>query len=110
MADDLHDHRARLIVVEDKLSRLDQTLTALASEMRHFVQAQANLPRAIPFKEIISTAAATLALVVGILAFLDSRAATEAKLTTYRIEKIERDVERMAPLKHLMTAPQLRAQ
>lgn len=110
MAEDGLDHRARLIVVEDGLARLERSVNTLADTLQRYVQEQAKAPRSIPFKEIISTAAATLAFVVGILAFLDSRAATEAKLATYRIERIERDVEKLAPLKHLLSLPQFRAQ
>lgn len=99
--DNTSDHRARLVVVERGLEELKGTVNDLAKNINRWISDQANAPRPIPFKEIVVTAGATLAMFYGILQFLDSRSAPHIDALKFRMEKAEKDLERLAPLKYM---------
>lgn len=87
----------RVDVLEHTVGELRVAFVDLAKEVRRFMERTNEQPRPIPFKEIITTAAATLGLVVGILSFLDARVDTklEAKnapmaVIQYRIDQLEK--------------------
>lgn len=99
--DDTAHHRARLVVVEQGLQELKTTVQDLAKSINQYISEQAKAPRPIPFKEIIATAAATLALVGMVMNMFDarveravelsaSRMKQEAILQQYRLERLEK--------------------
>jgi hypothetical protein len=101
--DNTSDHRARLVVVEHTLEELKQTVSGLAKTINHHFTELSKQPRALPFKEIVATAGACLAIMVGGLSLLDSRIdkavelalarqKQELILQQYRVDRLERVV------------------
>lgn len=97
------DHRARLVIVEHQMEQVSRQVDELSHSINKWMKDQAAAPRPIPFKEIIATALSTLLLFGGVLAFLDSRAATAIEIArlrdgrdtivqTYRLDQIEKRV------------------
>lgn len=83
-----HDSRlyARVDVLEHTVDRIDKGVNELAKGFREFVERQSSLPRPIPFKEIVATMGATIAVVFGVLQFLDARATTATELAISRLK------------------------
>ena len=88
--DNAPDHRARLVVVERAVTDLKESVGELSRTLNKWMQELSRAPRPIPFKEIVVTAAATLAVFASIISFLDSRAESATRLLQYRIEQLER--------------------
>ena len=87
--DNTSEHRARLTVVENQVAEVRETVRDLSSTINKWIKEQSQVPRPIPFKEIITTAAATLAVFAGVMQFLDSRNERSLEVYKYRIEKLE---------------------
>lgn len=91
-ADSLSEARlySRVDVLEHTVDEIKSVLTDFAKEVREYMRTQQNAPRAIPFREIVTTMAATLAVVWGVLKFLDDRDMRAMEVHKYRIEQLER--------------------
>lgn len=90
MAGESVDLVARMSVVESAVDRLERTVNTLAGSMQRYVENQAQQPRPVPFKEIIGTAAASVAIFAAVLAFIDNRQSSHLEVYKYRIEQIEK--------------------
>lgn len=95
---DVSTERARLILVEEGLSRLERSVESLASSIGKYITEQASAPRAIPFKEIIITAGATFALFVAGLNFMDQRNDMATKDMRVLLQSHAKQLERLAPI------------
>jgi hypothetical protein len=91
----------RVDVLEHAVVDLKNVVTDMSKDLKRFVERVSEQPRPIPFKEIITTAAATLGLLVGVLSFLDARADTKLDarmkdqaapmaVLQYRIDQLEK--------------------
>lgn len=95
---DISTERARLILVEEGLSRLERSVESLASSIGKYITEQASAPRAIPFKEIIITAGATFALFVAGLNFMDQRNSMATQDMRALLQSHSKQLERLAPI------------
>lgn len=86
-----HDGRlyARVDVLEHSVSEIKAVLNDFAKEVREYMKHQQLQPRAVPFKEILATATATLGLMWGILTFFDNRTDKALEIYKWRIERLE---------------------
>lgn len=89
-----HDGRlyARVDVLEHSVSEIKSVLNDFAKEVREYMRHQQSQPRAIPFKEILTTAVATLSLIGGILMFFDNRTDRALEIYKLRIDYLERSL------------------
>ena len=79
------------------LNRLEKMTEGLTQQFSQFMKEQSQAPRSIPFKEIVTTAAATFALGTTILLFLDNR----SQLTNQpHIERVKDQSEKIARLEY----------
>lgn len=92
------DSEARLYVVEEQLGRLERSVTALSDSIGRYITEQAQAPRAIPFKEIITTAGITFALFVAGLQFLDQRQELATRDMRSLLAIHAKQLERLAPV------------
>lgn len=97
-SEDASSERARLILVEEGLSRLERSVESLASSIGKYIAEQSSAPRSIPFKEIIVTAGATFALFVAGLNFMDQRNDMLTKDMRATIQSHAKQLERLAPI------------
>lgn len=98
------DSEARLYVVEEQLGRLERSVTNLSESIGRYISEQAQAPRAIPFKEIIATAAITFGLFVAGLNFMDQRHELATKDMRNTLVSHAKQLERLAPITY---SPQL---
>ena len=95
---DASSERARLILVEEGLQRLERSVESLATNISKYIAEQSGAPRTIPFKEIIITAGATFALFVAGLNFMDQRNEMATKDMRFIQQQHAKQLERLAPL------------
>jgi hypothetical protein len=97
------------------LNRLEKLTEGLATSFADYMKEQNSAPRAIPFKEIMITAASTWALGTSVLLFLDNRFTLSTQPTVERVrdqkekiesleKKIEKLAEQVAPITFSMRA------
>ena len=101
-ARDEHESRARLIVVEEGLVRVERSVDSLTKSISAYMAEQIRAPRAIPFKEIVVTAGASFAFFLAVLGFMDSRNEMASRDVRFLIAQHEKQLQTLAPLTYSM--------
>lgn len=97
-ARDEHEFQARLLVVENDVGQVKSMIVDLTKVVRESIAVHHNAPRAIPFKEIISSVGGTLAVVAIIMNFMNGWQELTTRDLSRQIARHEKQLEILAPL------------